>query len=436
MISRFFNTNSGKKFSGFVLFLLFSNISYAEILLDSIAAVVNEDVIMMSEVRQKALQVASKIRQQGQPLPPQGVFERQILENLIQSRLQLQLAERTGLRIDDESLNRTVSNIAAENNVSLSQFREILEDDGYSFESFREDIRNEIIINRLRQRQVDQRINVTDREIDNFLSNEKIQGNLETEIRLGHILIATPESATDSEKQEFRRVAEKVLTDLNTGKNFSDIAIEVSDGGNAAEGGDLGWRKMSEVPSLFSVYVASMQQGDISEIIESPSGFHIIKALEVRSDDKIIIEQTRARHILIKVDKVTTDEQASERLEQLRNRIVNGDNFATLAKGHSEDPGSAIEGGDLGWRAPGELVPKFQQVMDSLEPNQVSDPFKTQFGWHILEVLERRKQDSTESVKRSRARQAIHQRKAKEANENWLRTLRDEAYVEYRIDES
>lgn len=436
MISKLLNTRSGKKFSGLVFLLLFSSFSYAEILLDSIAAVVNEDVIMMSEVRQKALQVGSKIRQQGQPLPPQGVFERQILESLIQSRLQLQLAERTGLRIDDESLNRTVSNIAAENNVSLSQFREILEDDGYSFESFREDIRNEIIINRLRQRQVDQRINVTDREIDNFLANEKLQGNLETEIRLGHILIATPESATETEKQEFRRVAEKALSDLNAGKNFSDLAKAVSDSGNAAEGGDLGWRKMSEVPSLFSPYVATMQQGDISEIIESPSGFHIIKALEVRSDDKIIVEQTKARHILIKVDQLTTDDQAQEKLAQLRNRIVNGDDFGAIAKGNSDDKASAIEGGDLGWRTPGELVPKFQQVMDSLEPNQVSDPFKSQFGWHIVEVLERRKQDSTESVKRSRARQAIHQRKAKEANENWLRTLRDEAYVEYRIDES
>ena len=390
---------------------------------------------MLSEVEKKLQQVAGQMRQQGQPLPPQGVFERQILESLIQSRLQLQMAERTGLRVDDESLNRTVSTIASENNVSLSQFREILESDGYDFESFREDIRNEIIINRLRQRQVDQRINVTDREIDNFLANEKLQGNLETEIRLGHILIALPENATDTEKQEFRRVAEGILSDLNSGKDFSTLAKEASDGGNAAEGGDLGWRKLSEVPSLFSPFVVDMAQGDTSDIIESPSGFHIIRALEVRSDEKIIVQQTRARHILIRVDELTTDEQARERLEKLKNRIENGDDFATLAKGHSDDAVSAIEGGDLGWRTPGELVPKFQGVMDRLEPNEISNPFRTEFGWHIVTVLERREKDSTESVKRSRARQAIHQRKAQEANENWLRTLRDDAYVEYRIDD-
>ncbi len=418
----------------FALYLIQSP-TYAYVPLDRIVAVVNDDVIMQSELETKIRTIRGQIQQQGGQLPPASILERQVLDNLVQNRIQLQIAEKTGVKVNDEMLNRTISNIAAENKVSLTQFREILEKDGYNYEQFREDIRNEITLSQLRRRQVENRVVVTEKEIDNFLANQEIQGSAQTEVLISHILLALPSTATADEVAQVKQVAERVREELLAGADFAKTANTVSDGGNAENGGDLGWRKLEDVPSLFADYIPDMKKGDISEIIQSTSGFHIIKIADIRSDDKHVVQQTHARHILIKQDELMSNAQAREKAEQLKIRIENGDDFALLAKGNSDDPGSAIKGGDLGWTTPGSLVPEFQKMMDSMEPGKVSKPFRTDYGWHILEVLERRNFDNSESVKRGKARAAIRNKKLEEAMQNWTRQLRDEAYVEYRLDD-
>jgi peptidyl-prolyl cis-trans isomerase SurA len=421
-------------FAGFLALQTFN--LQADVELDRIVAVVENDIIMQSELETKLRIVVAQMKQQGVQLPPNNVLETQILERMILTKIQLQKAEETGIRVDDETLNRAINNIADGNNVSLSQFREILEKDGYNYEQFRENIREEIVISRLRQRQVDNRISITTKEIDNALANLEFQGKTETEYRLQHILISLPEAPSPDEEEQARLIATKVLEDLETGLDFTTMATTVSDGQRALEGGDLGWRKKNEIPTIFSAQVATMEKGDISDLIKSSSGFHIVKLTDVRSSEKQIITQTRARHILIKVDELTTADDAWVRLEQLKVRIEGGDDFAKLAKANSDDKLSAAEGGDLGWSSPGRLVPQFEEVMNQLEIGMISQPFETQFGWHILEVIERREYDDTENAKREKASETIRRRKSEEAHQNWLRHLRDEAYVEYRLDES
>ncbi len=420
------------------VFLLAAVISvpvHADVPLDRIVAVVNEDVIMASELELKLRGLMAQMSQQNVEVPPRDILEKQVLERMILNKLQLQFAAETGVLVDDETLNRTISNIATQNKVNLTQFREILERDGINYESFREDIRNEIIISRLKQRQVDNRITVTDREIDNFLATEEFQGGVEDEYRLSHILVSLPESATEDEIEQARLVAEKVLEDLANGEDFAKLAQSVSDGQQAKDGGDLGWRKAGDIPSLFADVVANMKKGDVSKLIQNAGGFHIIKVTDLRSADLHMVTQTLARHILIKTNELVTDDDAKNKLEQLKLRIESGDDFGELARSHSEDPGSAVNGGELGWTSPGDTVPEFENEMNELEPGLISKPFKSPFGWHILQVLERREHDNTEDVKRARAREAIRTKKIDEALQNWLRSLRDEAYVEYRLDE-
>jgi len=417
--------------------LLISGNVMAGVPLDRIVAVINDDVIMQSELEERIRSVLKQMAQQGAELPPQDILIKQVLERMIMVKLQTQFAERTGIKVDDETLNQTINRIAAENNLSLSQFRNILEKDGINYENFREDIRNEITITQLKRRQVDNRVTVTDREIDNFLANEEVQGGgTENEYHLSHILISSPEGATKEEMEQARLVAEKVVSDLKSGANFEELARNVSDGQQAATGGDLGWRTESEIPTLFSEKILAMKEGGISEIIQSPSGFHIIKLTGLRSTDKHIVTQTHARHILIRPNELVSDDDAKNRLEQLVLRIKGGDDFSELARSHSDDPGSAVNGGDLGWTNPGQMVPEFEEEMNKLKPGEISGPFKTQFGWHIVQVLDRREQDNSEQLKRARAREIIMQRKIEEAQQNWLRGLRDEAYVEYRLDDS
>ena len=420
---------------GFIVLSLVQTFAYSYVPLDRIVAVVNEDVIMESELNKKMQRVNEQIKQQGANPPPVSIFKRQVLNSLIQNRIQLQLAKRIGIRINDENLNGTISNIAAESQVTLEQFREILEKDGYNYEEFRENIRNEITITQLRKRQVANRIVVSEKEIDNFLTNEDSQNIFQTEIRLSHILLALPQKATENEISKIKEMASKIREDLIAGADFVEIAKTVSDGSNAKTGGDLGWRKADDIPTLFQDYIPNMKIGGISELIQSPSGFHIIKISGLKDMEKNIVEQTHARHILVKINELRTDEQSKEKLDQLKLRIDNGDDFALLAKGNSDDSMSAIDGGDLGWTSPGELVPEFQRVLDSLDINGISGPFKTRFGWHIAQVLGRRNHDNTESVKRTRARTIIGDRKLNEALQNWNRQLLDEAYVEYRLND-
>lgn len=433
-LSRFFR--SCLVSTGTILIIVFSTHLQADILLDRIVAVVNDDVIMASELENKVRSIRAQMEEQHAQLPPADIFEKQVLERIILNKIQLQFANETGILVDDETLNRTISNIAAENKVNLSQFREILERDGYNYESFREDIRNEIAISRLKQRQVDNRITVTDREIDTFLENEEIQGGTETEYRISHILISVPESATDEEKEQARLVANKVLDDLATGEDFATLANNISDAKQAENGGDLGWRKIDAIPTLFAPLVVDMKEGEVSKLIESPSGFHIIKLTGQRYGGKTqMVTQTHARHILVRLNELVTDEDAKKRLDQLKLRLEGGDDFSELAKSHSDDTASAVNGGDLGWASPGNMVPEFEEQMNKLEPGEISEPFKTPFGWHIVQVLERREHDSTDELKRSKAREIIRARKIEEAQQNWLRDLREEAYVEYRLNE-
>ena len=404
--------------------------------LDRIIAVINDDVVMKSELDDKVRTVKNQLKEQGTTLPPSSILEKQVLDRLILTKLQIQMAEKTGIRVDDESLNRTISNIAAENKLSLAQFREILESDGYSYEKFREDIRHEILTSRLRQRQVDNRITVTDREISNFMDNQEHQGEVETEYSLAHILISTPDGMSAADREDAKKIADKVLSDLKNGGDFAQLAATYSDSQDALDGGKLGWRKAGQVPTLFAESVADMEKGDVSDIIRSSSGYHIITLLDVRSTEQVVVTQTHARHILIRTDELISDEDARARLKQLLLRLKGGDDFADLARGHSNDSVSAADGGSLGWVSPGDLVPEFEAAMNSLAPGEVSQPFKTQFGHHIVQVLERREHDSTEDVKRAKAREAIRRRKLEEAHQNWLREMRDDAYVEYRLEGS
>lgn len=421
--------------ANFVFSCFLINSAFAGVELDRIVAVVNDDVVMQSELAEKVRTIKGQLREQGTPLPPTSILEKQVLDRLILTKLQIQMAENTGIRVDDESLNRTISNIAAENQLSLAQFREILESDGYSYEKFREDIRNEILISRLQQRQVDNRVSISEREIENHLETQEHQGNLEIEYKISHMLFALPESPSAEDFTRVKQKANQVLQELGDGADFVKLSAKHSDSQQAASGGDLGWRKSSQIPTLFADFVADMNKGDISELIKSPSGYHVIKLDDVRSTEKHVITQTHVRHIFLRPDELVTEDDIKLRLDQLKIRIDGGDDFAELARGHSNDTVSAAEGGDLGWVSPGDLGPDIEQVIDGLKPGEVSSPVKSQLGgWHIIQVLDRREHDSTEDVKRARAREVIRKRKVLEARENWLREMRDDAYVEYRLD--
>ena len=402
--------------------------------LNQIVAIVNDDVIMRSELDAAIKEVSAQLKEKNTPLPPQAVLEKQVLEKLILEHLQLQLAEVNGIKIDDITLNNKLQDIAKENGVSLTDFRAVLEREGYDYGSFRENIRHQLTIAQLRQQMVGSRISISDQEVDNLLASLQASQLGNTEYHLAHILIATPDAASEDQIQAARQRADRIVANLRAGADFTQTAIAESDAPTALEGGDIGWRSAGQLPSLFVDPVKEMHPGDVHDPIRSPSGFHIIKLVEQRGDERHIVNQTHVRHILLKTDAVHTNETIKTRLEQLESRLRGGEDFATLAKSNSQDTLSAAKGGDLGWVNPGDLVPKFEEVMDNTQPRQISQPFETEFGWHILQVLERREHDSTEEYKRSKARQVIRKRKGDEELFLWLRRLRDEAYVEYRLE--
>ena len=403
--------------------------------LDRIVAIVNDDIISASELDGRVKELVGKLEQKGTPLPPMDVIQAQVLENMIAKRLQLQIAKQLGLSVDDATVTAAIANIAKTNNVTLLQLKEILEADGISFELFREQLREDILINRLRQKEVINRIVVTDQDVQNYLERETGSSRQRQAVHLLHILIATPEGASPEDVQAAREKAERLVKELRSGADFSNMAIRESDARQALEGGDLGWMEPQRIPNLFIQEVDNMEPGDISDPIRNASGFHIIKLAEVKGTQRMIITQTHARHILITTNEIISDSEAQHHLETLRERIIGGESFEALARSHSDDKASAIKGGDLGWTNPGDMVPAFEQQMDALQPNQISEPFKTQFGWHIVQVLERRDYDNTEEVMKNNARMELRKQKADEAIELWLRRLRDEAYVEILLDQ-
>lgn len=411
--------------------LLFSS-SVIAAPLDRIVAVVNDDVLLESELNEMEQTVRQQLQQRNQQIPSSNILRRQVLERLIVQRIQVQRAAEMGVRVDDEALNAAMAQIAQNNNMTLRQFRDVIEEDGYPFASFRESIREEMLISRLRKGQVEDAITVSDREVENFLSTQSIQGNRETSYRLQHILIALPDPASPEEVQQAKAKLAEIKKLLVDGGDFSQVAAGYSDGQNALEGGDLGWRAQGELPSLFAGLAPQLAVGEVSDEIRNASGFHLIKLAEKRSEESHMVKQTKASHILIQTNELVTDDIARNRLEQLRERIMNGEDFAELARAHSDDTGSAIEGGSLGWTSPGVMVPEFEEVMERLADGEVSEVFQSRFGWHMIKLEERREQDMAEEFNRNTAREQIRQRKIEEELESWLRALRDEAYVEYR----
>ena len=417
------------------VFSLFFQLSMAsaETTINGIAAIVNDDVITTEQLRAQIDIIKKQIRDQNNRLPPENILRKQVLEREIIKEIQLQLAKNTGIRVDDNDLNATLNRIAQQNNMSLRQFKDTLESDGYKFANFREDIRNEMILARLRQREVINRINISDQEVENFLSTQATQGNIDDEYEILHILISVPEAASSEEIEKTRKKAQKVLDMLDQGADFKQTAIRYSNGQKALEGGNLGWRKAGQLPTLFSQVVINMKVGDHSGLIRSSSGFHIIKLNNKRSGEKHIVKQTKARHILITPNELTTETDVINRLRNIRERVLGGADFNELAKLHSDDRGSAALGGDLGWVSPGQMVPQFEAAMNSLDINEISEPFQSQFGWHIVQVTGRRDLDNSQNYTKNKARDLIRQRKVAETTETWLRQLREEAFVDIKI---
>ncbi len=403
--------------------------------LNRIVAVVNDDVVLASEFEAKLNIVREQLRAQNTELPPENVLRQQVLDRVILDQLQLQLAASNNIQVDDETLASNLRNIAQQNNMSLEQFRATLESEGHDFNAFREEIRNQIIIARLHQQMVGSRINVTEQEIDTLLANEKTWGGAEKEYHLGHILIPVPDGASPEQNRAAQKQAEDTVAALRGGADFAKTAVAVSAGQTALQGGDLGWRKAGQLPTVMAEVVNNIQAGEIADPVRAAGGFHIVKLLEVRGEGRQLITQTHARHILLTADELLPEAEVPSRLEQLRERLVGGEDFAALARAHSKDKVSASKGGDLGWSNPGDLVPQFEEAMNALKIDEISQPVETRFGWHIIQVLERREHDSTDELKRNQARELIRKRKTDEELALWMRRLRDEAYVEYRTEE-
>ena len=405
------------------------------VLLDRIVAVVNDQVITRRALDERVTVVLTQLRQQGTPPPPRDVLEKQVLERMIFNHVQLQYAKETGLRIDDATLEKTLSRIAEDSKLAPAQLRAALEKDGISFAKFREDIRDEITMARLREREVDNKITIADSEIDNFLSTRQIQEGKSDEYHLSHILVSVPEQASPERLQERRVRAEQALAQIRGGTDFRQVAASFSDAPDAVQGGAFGWREITRLPAIFAEAVKDLRAGEVSGVLRSPNGFHIVRVNERRGQAApLIVSQTRARHILIKTSELVAESEAKDRAVKLKERLDNNADFAELARLQSEDS-SAARGGELGWLSPGDTVPEFEKAMNALRPGQISEPVRSPFGWHLIQVLERRNQDVSQQQQRLRARQALREQKADEAHQEFVRQLRDRAFVEYRLEE-
>lgn len=402
---------------------------------DRIVAVVNKQAITANELNDRVKTVTRNLQSQNVPLPPANILRQQVLERLVSEAVQMQLAQDTGIRIDDNQLDRSMERIAQQNNMSLAQFRAALEKDGMDFRKFREDIRTEIALSRLREREVDSRVIVSDAEVDNLLQQQKAKSQSELELNISHVLVQVPENASPTQVQERRARAEKALADLEKGAKFAQVAASYSDAQDALQGGTLGWRPSGRIPGLFLEQLEKLQPGQHTGVIRSANGFHIIQLNEKRAkNEQIIVQQTHARHILIRTNEAVSSQDAYAAILRLRERIANGGDFEEVARIHSED-GSAPRGGDLGWLGPGDTVPEFEKVMDSLKVGELSEPVKSPFGWHLIRVEERRSADVSAEREKLQVRQSIRARKADENFDDWLRQLRDKAYVEIRAEE-
>jgi len=402
---------------------------------DRIVAVVNNEVITQFELSFRMKLAAAQLGRQGTTVPADDILERQVLERMISDRVQLQLARETGIRVDDGQLEKILTRIAGDNKMTLAQFRSAIERDGLPFERFREDLRDEVLMSRLREREVDSRIVVTESEIDNFISSRAAQTGDDDELSLAHILVRVPEGASPEQLAERRTRAELALGRIKAGTDFAEVAASFSDAPDALKGGLMGARPSGRWPTLFADASKALRVGEVSTVLRSPAGFHIIRVVDRRvGGNSVIVQQSRARHILIRVNELTSENDARARLRGLKERIENGIPFGELARLHSDD-GSANRGGELGWVSPGDTVPEFERAMNQLGINEVSDPIRTDFGVHLIQVTERRTEDLSSERQRLVARQAIRARKSDEAYQEWVRQLRDRAFVSMRLEE-
>lgn len=402
-------------------------------MLDRVAAVVNDGVVLNSELEEQIAEISGRMKAQNMEMPPAQVLRQQVLERLIVQEIQMQRAKRAGILINDESLNQALGDVAQRNNLTLSQLPQALAAQGVDYPSYRESVRREMTMQVLRQRDVLQRINVSPREIEQFLAKQRNRPSESSEYNISHILIAVPQDPTPRQLEEAARRAEDVSRRARSGEDFAQLAIANSNSQTALEGGALGWRRGPEIPTVLADIVVRLKAGETSEPLRTPTGYHIVRLNEMRGEaGQGVVEQTHARHILLKPTEVQDDATVEQRLRDVRARILKGEDFAGLAKTLSEDPGSAVDGGDLGWTVPGTFVPEFDKALAALKENEISQPFRTQFGWHIVQLLGKRQFDNTEELQRQRAFMQLRESKADEEIELWLRRLRDEAYVDVK----
>lgn len=404
--------------------------------IDTVVAVVNDDVITRQELDDRLRMVVRQLQKQGTPLPAPEVLEKQILERMINDMLQTQFAKESGVRVDDTQLDLAITRIAQQNQISsLAEFRARIESDGVDFKKFREEIRNEIISTRLREREVESKLVISDTEVDNYLANKAKMGSENEEFHLAHILVVVPEQASAEKIQAARDKAEQALAQLKGGADFAQVAAGASDAKDALQGGDVGWRTGDRIPQMFMNELQHLQPGQTTSVLRSPSGFHILKLVEKRSGGaSAVITQTHARHILIKTSETVPEADAQKRLMEIKQLIENGADFAEQAKRHSQD-GSAQQGGDLDWLSPGQTVPEFEEAMNKLQPGMIGMA-QSQFGWHLIQVIERRNADVSVQQQRQQARAAIGTLKSDEQYQDWLRQLRDHAFIEYRLEKN
>jgi peptidyl-prolyl cis-trans isomerase SurA len=401
--------------------------------LDRVVAVVNDGIVLQSSLDQQMQVVTDRLRHAGQQLPPHDVLRQQVLERLVLQEIQLQRAAKAGIQVSDEQLNQALADIAKRNNVKFSDMPAALESQGIDYRTFREEVRREMILGQLRQRDVYSRIYVSPREVE--LCTQKALSSPEDrlEYQFAHILVAIPPSATSQQVEERTARAQSIYERARSGEDFSDLAVAYSDAGTALDGGKLGWRNASQLPSVLAEVAPGMKPGDVTEIIRSPSGLNIFKLVETRNAQQTaMVTQVHVRHILMQTNAIEDDQTVRQKLERIRERVLNGEDFGVIASVSSSDPGSAAHGGDLGWTSPGTFVPEFEQVVDGLQVNEISQPFKTQFGWHIVQLLGRRTYDASEDTLRNKCAMQLREARADEETEIWLRRLRDESYVDYR----
>jgi peptidyl-prolyl cis-trans isomerase SurA len=403
------------------------------VLLDRIAAIVNDGVVLTSELDTQIQAVSQRLETQHLELPPENVLRQQVLDRLVLQEIQLQRATHAGIKVSDETLNASMEDVAKRNNLTLSQLPDALASQGIDYASYRDELRKEITLSMLRQRDVLEHISVTSKEIDQYLEKQAKMPSAENEYNVSHILIAVGQEATQAQIDQAAKRATEVYQRASSGEDFAKLAVAYSNSQTALEGGSLGWRKGSELPTFLTDIVATLKPGQVSQPLRTPTGFHLIRLNDVRSAAaKTVERQVHVRHILMKTNELADDATVRGKLIGLRDRVERGDDFAVLAQTNSEDPGSASEGGDLGWTGPGAFDPEFEKVINGLKDGEISEPFKTQFGWHIAQVLGRRDFDNSAELQRHKAFDAIRASKADEETELWLRRLRDEAYVEYK----